>query len=271
MTGEVHLDAKPKVRVVLCGDRQLAVDSLQLLLDAADTDVVAVVVSAPGRASHASALRDLAGTGVPVLVGDELRSDGGLARLSSLEPDVLLSVHFPYLVPQAVLDLPTIGAYNLHPAMLPHGRGWHTVSWALLEGAPTGCTLHRMTLELDRGPIVAQRRVDPVGLETAHELYGRVLAAEAALLAEMWPQVRSWPEYERPQPDGGPPARAARDLLGHPDRDLTSREVWPTEDLVRVLRSFTTSDPNEALQLTVGDERWRVRLERAEPLPGTYP
>lgn len=271
MIGDDLTGSRPRVRVVLCGDRQLAVESLRMLLEAADTDVVAVVVSGPGRESHATALRSLAGAGVPVLVGDDLRSVDGIATLTELQPDVLLSVHFPYLVPQAVLDLPTIGAYNLHPAMLPHGRGWHTVSWALLEGAPTGCTLHRMTLELDRGPIVAQRRVDPVGLETAHELYGRVLAAEAALLAEMWPQVRSWPEYEQPQPEDGLPARAARDLLAHPDRDLTSRDVWPTEDLVRVLRSFTTSDANEALQLTVGDERWRVRLERAEPLPGTNP
>jgi methionyl-tRNA formyltransferase len=254
----------PPVRVVLCGDRALAVGALELLLAAPDTEVVALVVSGPERASHAEELRALAGSEVPVLVGDELRSPSGQQVLAGLQPDVLLSVHFPYLVPAAVLALPTIGSYNLHPGLLPHGRGWHTVSWALLDGAPIGCTLHRMTVELDRGPIVDQREVVPVGLETAHELYQRVLAAELDLLAARWPDVRGWPDRERAQPDDAPPTRSAKDLFAHPDRDLTSRATWPTDELLRALRAFATSDLAEAMEVIVGEERWRLRLERAD-------
>jgi methionyl-tRNA formyltransferase len=259
------------IRVVLCGDRALAVSALRMLLDAPGTEVVGLAVSAADRASHADELRALVGPAATVLVGDELRSDEGSARLAELQPDVILSVHFPYLVPQAVLDLPTIGAYNLHPALLPHGRGWHTVSWALLESTPVGCTLHRMTAELDRGPIVAQREVEPTALETAHALYQRVLAAEGELLAELWPEVRRWPELERPQPEGGPPARSARELLAHPDRDLTGRDHWATDELVRALRAFTTSDPSEAMWVDVDGERWIVRLERHEEPTGDAP
>lgn len=250
------------VRVVLCGDRALAVAALQMLLDAPGTEVVGLAVPTADRASHADQLRTLVGPDVTVIVGDELRSSEGTARIAALRPDVILSVHFPSLIPQAVLDLPTIGAYNLHPALLPYGRGWHTVSWALLESTPVGCTLHRMTVALDRGPIVAQREVAPTALETAHELYQRVLAAEGELLAEIWAEVRRWPELERPQPDDGPPARSARELLAHPDRDLAGRDHWATDDLVRALRAFTTNDPAEAMWLDVDGERRIVRLER---------
>jgi methionyl-tRNA formyltransferase len=252
------------VRVAFLGDRDVARRSLELLQQRDDTDIVLLGVSGPDRASHADALRALCPEGIPVLVGDALRSDQGRGLLEAARPDIVLSVHFPYLIPDAALSAATIGAYNLHPGLLPHGRGWHTVSWALLEGAPIGCTLHRMTTELDRGPIVAQQEVAPVGLETAHELYQRVLATEVDLLATMWPDVRSWPQLERAQPDDAPPTRSARDLFAHPDRDLASRDVWPTEHLLRALRAFTTNDPTEALEVSVDGAHWRLRIERAD-------
>ncbi len=254
----------PPIRVAFLGDRDVARRCLAFLQQQEGTDVVLLGVSGPDRASHADELRGLCAPDVPVLVGDALRSEQGLAALAAARADIVLSVHFPYLVPAAALASATIGSYNLHPGLLPHGRGWHTVSWALLDGSPVGCTLHRMTVELDRGPIVGQREVVPVGLETAHELYQRVLAAEVELLSELWPDVRRWPELERDQPDEAPPTRSARDLFAHPDRDLASRDVWPTPDLLRALRAFATNDPAEAMHVSVDGERWRLRLERAE-------
>ncbi len=250
------------VRFALLGDRAVAVRALDRLLGDADAELVLLGTSGPDRASHAAELVALGAKSVPVLVGDEVRTEHGLAALAAARPDVLLSVHFPYLIPASVLAVPTIGAYNLHPALLPHGRGWHTVSWALLEGSPVGCTLHRMTEDLDRGPIVAQREVVPRDLETADELYRRVLATEVELLAEAWRDVRRWPELERPQPDDGPPTRSAAALARLPERDLRSRATWATEDLIRVLRALTTNDAREALRVEGADGSYAIRLER---------
>ena len=46
------------------------------------------------------------------------------------------------------------------------------------------------------------------------------------------------------------------------ERDPRSREAWPTEDLVRVLRALTTSDPQEAVRIASPDGAYAVRLER---------
>ena len=119
-----------------------------------------------------------------------------------------------------------------------------------------------MTAELDRGPIVAQREVASHALETADELYRRVLDTEVELLAAAWPDVRRWPTLERPQPADGPPTRSASALTDLPERDLGAREVWRTEDLIRVLRALTTNDPREAARLTSADGTYAVRLER---------
>ncbi len=250
------------IRLAFAGDREVAVRALRHLRTLPDVELVLLAVSAPGRASHAEELRVVAGPDVPVLIGDALRTSAGQDALVAARPDVLLSVHFPYLVPEAALAVPSIGPYNLHPGHLPHGRGWHTVTWALLEGGPVGCTLHRMTPELDRGPIVAQHELTPGEIETAHELYGRMVDAEVALLAASWPDVRRWPSLERAQPEGGPATRTASALERLPERDLRSRDTWPTEDLIRVLRALTTSRPAEAVRISGADGDYAVRLER---------
>jgi len=250
------------IRVAFLGDRDVARRCLAFLRQRDDAEIVLLGVSGPDRATHADRLRALCSPDVPVLVGDALRSEGAVGMLAALRPDIVLSVHFPYLIPDEVLATATIGAYNLHPGLLPNGRGWHTVSWALLEDSPVGCTLHRMTAELDRGPIVAQREVGPGVLATAHELYQQVLDAEVELLGDAWNDVRRWPDLEREQPADGPPTRTAGELAKVPERDLRSRDEWRTEDLVRVLRALTTNDPDEAVRLDSPEGSYAIRLER---------
>ena len=65
--------------------------------------------------------------------------------LRSLQPDVLLSWAFPWLVPEAALALPSLGAINYHPSVLPRHRGSNPVAWTIRRGIPitgsvgTGC------------------------------------------------------------------------------------------------------------------------------------
>jgi phosphoribosylglycinamide formyltransferase-1 len=71
---------------------------------------------------------------------------------------------------------------NTHPSLLPDFKGWHAVSQALASGATeTGCTVHIATLELDDGPILAQRRVPIEPDDTEETLHERIKAVEREL------------------------------------------------------------------------------------------
>jgi Methionyl-tRNA formyltransferase len=71
--------------------------------------------------------------------------------------DVLLNIHSLHVIPGEVLEAPKIGCFNLHPGPLPRYAGLNPVCWALYFGESThGVTLHRMTAEIDAGPIVYQ-------------------------------------------------------------------------------------------------------------------
>lgn len=81
--------------------------------------------------------------------------------LAPLRPDLIISTVFPWRIPQDVLDLPPLGAFNVHPSLLPKYRGTKTPIWMLLNGErTTGLTAHRMVAGFDAGPILAQVAIE---------------------------------------------------------------------------------------------------------------
>jgi methionyl-tRNA formyltransferase len=93
--------------------------------------------------------------GVPVRAASEVRQSALAGWLAEQQVELLLSVHSRHLIHGDVLAVPTLGAYNLHPGLLPERAGMNVPSWALYEGADRhGVTLHHMTPVFDAGPIV---------------------------------------------------------------------------------------------------------------------
>ena len=142
-------------RIVFGGDREIALRVLRFLLRH-NIEPLALLVSDTKTASHAGDLHRLCKylADDHVLEGGAFRSEPGTKLLKKLKPDYIVCVHFPYVFPQEVLDIPKYGVINLHPAYLPWNRGWHTPVWAIWEKTPYGATLHFMSEEIDAGDII---------------------------------------------------------------------------------------------------------------------
>jgi methionyl-tRNA formyltransferase len=245
-------------RFAFAGDREVAVRCLAFLVES-DARPEALLVSSPDRATHSEELQAISGLGPDrVLTGKEFREPQGVDLLRSLHLDYVIGVHFPYIVPEAVLSLPRLGVVNLHPAYLPYNRGWHTPSWALLDGTPIGATLHFMDSGVDTGDIVAQTRLEVLPEDTAHTLYQRVLDLEVELFEEAWPLLTSGNPPRTPQaPDEG--TRHDRADLGAD----TVRRIdlnGPALDALRTLRALTTNDLSEAAYFEVEGRRYLVQI-----------
>jgi hypothetical protein len=138
-----------------------------------------------------------------------------------------LSVHYQRIVPAALIDAYD-GLWNLHPGLLPWGRGMYPVFWALWERTPAGATLHELVPELDAGPIVDQEATPVREDDTGGSLHARVQDAERRLFDRWWSRIVAGdPLPSRPQPAGGTSHRRdeflrLRDGGGH---GLTAAEV----------------------------------------------
>lgn len=248
-------------RVALAAHRQIGLQALRLLR-AQEIDPVAILV--PDGAVADESIVDQLCRQVPTVAtlrGTEFRSPSGIAKLASLDLDYLLSVHFPYLIPGEVLQLARIGALNLHPAYLPHNRGWHTPSWAILENTPYGATLHWMDEGMDTGDLALQRRVEVLPSDTADSLYARVLGLELEILDEAIPLLRAKSLPRIPQRGIGSAHRKSELNLV---RQLHLHERTTVGELIRRLRGLTTNREDEAAWFESDGKRYLLQLKIRE-------
>ncbi|MEG3640489.1 methionyl-tRNA formyltransferase [Magnetococcus sp. PR-3] len=72
--------------------------------------------------------------------------------------DVGISVNWPILLTESLLERFNYGVLNAHAGDLPRYRGNACPNWAILHGEPQiACTIHRMVPELDAGPILLKQ------------------------------------------------------------------------------------------------------------------
>ncbi|MGB0918891.1 MAG: dTDP-4-amino-4,6-dideoxyglucose formyltransferase, partial [Flavobacteriales bacterium] len=78
---------------------------------------------------------------------------------------------------------------NVHPGLNPYNRGWFPQVFSILNGLPTGATIHEIDEELDHGNIIAQQEVENNVWDTSIDIYNRVLQQELKLLEAHLPQI----------------------------------------------------------------------------------
>jgi len=100
--------------------------------------------------------------GIDVSLLNEINSPIGLARLTELSPDIIISVRYGVILKQPVIDIARYGVLNLHSGILPEFRGVMATFWAMLNGEKSlGTTLHFIDDNLiDTGRIVATSRTN---------------------------------------------------------------------------------------------------------------
>ncbi|MGH7815109.1 MAG: formyltransferase [Candidatus Binataceae bacterium] len=127
--------------------------------------------------------------GIPVHAPDGV-DESWASKIAAMKPAVVYSFSYRYLIPESILAIPPLGAYNLHPSMLPAYRGRAPINWMLVNGEREGgVTLHRMVARADAGDIVAQRAIAIAEDDTALTLYRKLVPIGAELVTEMHPRI----------------------------------------------------------------------------------
>lgn len=126
-----------------------------------------------------------------VFVHSLLTTEEQLPVVEDVRPDYVVSCGYQHVVPEEILEVPSGGCLNLHPAYLPFNRGANPNVWSLVEGTPAGVTLHYMDADLDTGAIVSQREVDARFSDTGRDLHERLEDAQVELFERTWPKIEA--------------------------------------------------------------------------------
>ncbi len=197
------------MRIAFMGSPDFAATCLTALAKAGHE--IACVYSQPprprgrGQVLQPSPVHALAETlKIPVRTPVSMRDPAEIAAFEALELDAAVVVAYGQILPQAILDAPRLGAYNLHASLLPRWRGAAPIQRAIMAGdAVTGAEVMRMTQGLDEGPVIASATLRIDRMETAGTLHDRLAVQGAALLAEALARVERGEAVEVPQDEEG--------------------------------------------------------------------
>lgn len=108
-----------------------------------------------------------------------------MAEIDSHQPSLVVLAGFMRILTPGFVAHYEGRLINIHPSLLPAFPGLHTHQRALDEGCRfVGATVHRVTAELDHGPILAQAVVPVLPRDTADTLAARVLTQEHRIYPE---------------------------------------------------------------------------------------
>jgi methionyl-tRNA formyltransferase len=181
------------------------------------------------------------------------------AEFNGLNIDAAIVVAYGLLLPQAILDAPKLGCFNLHGSLLPRWRGAAPIQRAVMAGdAETGVMVMRMEAGLDTGPVLMAERVK-IGRKTSGDLAAELSRLGADLM------VRALGALER---GGVTPVAQSEDGVTYAKKILKdeARIDW-SKSAPEIDRHIRGLSPFPGAWTEVGGER--VKVLYAEPADGS--
>src|SRR6266581_2120397 len=197
------------LRLIFMGTPDFAVPTL-LALVAHGHEIAAVYTRAPKPAGRGMKLQqspveqEARRLGILVLTPTTLKTPEALEEFRAHNADAAVVVAYGMILPQAILDAPPLGCFNLHGSLLPRWRGAAPINRAIMAGdAETGVVVMQMAEGLDTGPMAMAARVTIGPDTTAGELHDELARLGADLVVRALDGLERGSLQLTPQPEDG--------------------------------------------------------------------
>ena len=144
-----------ETRIVYMGTPEMSAQVLEALIQEG-FNIVAVIAQEDRPVGRKAILTEVPTKvvakqhNIPVYQPHKIRLDYEFVK--ELKPDLILTMAYGQIVPQGLLDIPEMGALNLHGSILPKYRGAAPIQRAIMNGETcTGVTLMEMVDKMDAG------------------------------------------------------------------------------------------------------------------------
>jgi methionyl-tRNA formyltransferase len=165
------------LRLIFMGTPMFAVPTL-LDLVAHGHDIAAVYTRVAKPAGRGMRLQlspveqEARRLGIPVATPSTLKTPEALDEFRAHRADAAVVVAYGMILPQAILDSPKLGCFNLHASLLPRWRGAAPINRAIMAGdAETGVMVMKMDVGLDTGDVAMVERLAITDAMTASDLH----------------------------------------------------------------------------------------------------
>ena len=256
------------LRLIFMGTPDFSVPTL-LELAAHGHEIAAVYTRAPKPGGRGMKLQptpvevEARRLGIPALTPKTLKTPEALQEFRAHEADAAVVVAYGMILPQAILDAPKLGCFNLHASLLPRWRGAAPINRAIMAGdAESGVMVMKMDVGLDTGEVAMAERLPITDAMTASDLHDALARLGADLM------VRAMAALER----------GALQLTRQSEQGVTyagkiekaeARIDWsrPAREVLRHIHGLSPF-PGAWSEIAGGGEVARVKILRCELAKG---
>jgi methionyl-tRNA formyltransferase len=120
---------------------------------------------------------------IPVLTPVTLKTPEAQAEFRAHNAAAAVVVAYGMILPQAILDAPKLGCFNLHASLLPRWRGAAPINRAIMAGdTESGVMVMKMDVGLDTGDVAMAERLAITDAMTAADLHDALAPLGADLM-----------------------------------------------------------------------------------------
>ena len=247
------------MKIVYMGTPDFAVPALKKLIEAGH-QIVAVYTKEPKPAGphlqvqYSPVYKTAEELHLPIYTPKSFKHPENVETFQSLEADLGIVCAYGLILPQAILDAPKMGCWNIHASLLPRWRGAAPIQRAIEAGdTQTGITIMKMDAGIDTGDILSQEKVDITPLMTGGQLHD--------ILSELGAKLLLQTLNDQPQPQKQPEEGIYAKKLSAEDMYLDLNK--PADQVYNAIRAFSPL-PGKRVYLETTDPKNQLKIYRAE-------
>jgi methionyl-tRNA formyltransferase len=257
------------LRLIFMGTPDFAVPTL-LELVAHGHEIAAVYTRAPKPAGRGMKLQlspveqEARRLGISVLTPTTLKTPEALEAFRAHNADAAVVVAYGMILPQAILDTPRLGCFNLHGSLLPRWRGAAPINRAIMaDDAESGVMVMKMDVGLDTGDVAMAERLPISDSMTAADLHDALAPLGADLMVRaMGGLERGGLQLKKQSEQGVTYAAKIEKAEARIDWSRPAREV------LRHIHGLSPF-PGAWCEAALDGEAARIKILRCEPAKGT--
>jgi len=125
---------------------------------------------------------------IPVFQPKNIKED--YQKILEEQPDLIITCAYGQIIPKEILEIPKIGAFNVHASLLPKYRGGAPIHKAIINGeTETGITIMYMDEGMDTGDIISTVKIKIEEKDNVGTLHDKLSVLGATLLKETLPSI----------------------------------------------------------------------------------
>ena len=200
---------------------------------------------------------------IPVLQPLKASTPEFADHLKKYNADLFIVAAYGEILKSLILDIPFLGAINVHGSLLPKYRGAAPIQRCLINGdQETGVTIMKMVLAMDAGDMLEKSTVSLTSSTTFGELEQKLSEIACPALMKVIGQIKAGTVHPVPQ---------------DPSEVTFAAKITPAETEIKWNRSATdihnlirgiSPQPGAWCWVEIGADKKRLKIKRSEVVEG---